>query len=180
MAKKQESANDLFQMAKDYAAAEQELAMERWMYVSIERKTDTPHEWKVLKTYDLPLEVYNRRQWVIRWREARFIDRHPRSDVTTRHSPYSKVQGVNIGMKADLDKLVAAKARLTKQNRLLHEYMDAHKDDLFFDPDSDEQLQKVLAKVKVAEQSIKDAEARLRDKVEEFRKTENNIKKTTI
>lgn len=170
MGKNQEGVDDLYEMAKYIAAAERELEVERWMYVAIERRTDVPHEREVLWVYDLPMWVYDRWRWVISWREARLICRYPRNDVTTFFSPYSKVQGENIGMQADISKLIAAKARLTKHKRLLRDYLEAHKDDIFFDEASDVQLRLAREKVAASEQSIKDAEARMRAKIEEWRR----------
>ena len=41
---KQESVSDLFQMAKDYAKAENELKIEKWVQITIEYNDEVKHE----------------------------------------------------------------------------------------------------------------------------------------
>jgi len=52
--------------AREYARAERELKIKKWVYISIEYRTRT-HDRIVLHTYDLPHDLYERYSWVIRW-----------------------------------------------------------------------------------------------------------------
>jgi len=59
----QESIDDFIQLSKDYAKAEEDLEVQRWVFISIER-TDENCNYVRLFSYDLPREVYERRRWV--------------------------------------------------------------------------------------------------------------------
>ena len=83
---KQESMGDWFQMAKDYAKAEKELKIERWVYISIEYKDEGKLEPVRLFSYNLPREVYERRRWVIRWRLSKLPKERRMTAWTARYA----------------------------------------------------------------------------------------------
>lgn len=62
----QERMDNWMEYAREYARAERELKIKKWVYISIEYRTRT-HDRIVLHTYDLPHDLYERYSWVIRW-----------------------------------------------------------------------------------------------------------------
>lgn len=60
---RQESADDFIQMAKDFAKAERELGVQKWVSICIDRVDENGNREQIFN-YDLPREVYERRVWV--------------------------------------------------------------------------------------------------------------------
>lgn len=175
MASKQESLQDYFLMAKEIAKEEKNLGIEHWDGISIEREGDKVGEYVRLYHYDLPRRVAEKYDWVIRWRAAKLQCQYPRYCVRVYHSPYKKVMGVNIGMQKDIDTFVAAKAQYTKQKRTLDDYISKQKaTNIFFDEDTDQEVVRIKAKLERKKENIEQAEARLMEKVKQY-KTQHNI-----
>ena len=174
MARKHEPLHDYFMMAKEIAKEEKKLGIEHWDSISIEREGDKAGEYVGLYHYDLPRQIAEKYDWVIRWRAARLQCQHPRYCVMVYHSPYKKVMGVNIGMQKDIDTFVAAKAQYTKQKRTLDDYISRQKaTNIFFSEDTDEEVVKIKAKLERKKENIEQAEARLIEKVEQYKKRYN-------
>ena len=172
----QETIPEYFLMAKEIARTEKELSIERWDKITIYRAGDKEGDSIYLYHYDLPRHIAEKYDWVIRWRAARLQCRYPRYRITVYHSPYSKVMGENIGMQKDIDTFVAAKAQLTKQQHFIDNYIYYQKaNNLFFDEDTDEQLIKARAKLLKKKEIIKQAEARLMEKVKQYKQQRNDI-----
>ena len=168
MASKQESLTDYYQMAKEIAKVEKELNIEQWDFVTIERNGDMVGESVRLYSYNLPRRLAEKYEWVFRWRMARLQCQYPRYIVTVRHGLYKKVMGENIGMQKDIDVFVAAKAKLTKQERVLNEYIAYQKaNNIFYDEMTDEQTIKVKAKLVRKKENVEQAEARMIEKVKQ-------------
>lgn len=167
MASKQESLHDYYEMAREIAKIEKNLDIERWVKIIISYK----HEDReiVLYRYDLPVWQYEKWEWVIRWRKAKLQCQHPRELVSQGFDYYKKVMGENIGMQQDIDRFVAAKARVTKQERILAKYItDQKKSNFFFNEETDEQVMKAKAKLKASKESVALAEQRLINKVKYY------------
>lgn len=172
---KQESLQDYFLMAKEIAKEEKNLGIEHWDGISIEREGDKVGEYVRLYHYDLPRQLAEKYDWVIRWRAARLQCQYPRYCVRVYHSPYKKVMGVNIGMQKDIDTFVAAKAQYTKQRRTLDEYISKQKaTSMFFSEDADEEVVRIKAKLERKKENIEQAEARLIEKVKQYKIQQNN------
>ncbi len=136
----QERMDDWMEYARDYAKAERELKIEKWVYISIEYRTKT-RDRIVLYTYDLPRKLYERRSWIIRWRVARLQCLHPKEDIHPYFSYYDRRTGLSTGFDSALSKLSAAKAQITIAERKEKEYIEYQRaNNLFFDETTDEQL----------------------------------------
>lgn len=169
MANKQESLHDYYQMAKEIAKHEKSLGIEHWDSIDIEREGNNAGEYVKLYHYDVPRQLAEKYNWVIRWRAARLQCQNPRYYVRICHSPYSKVMGVNIGMQKDIDTFVAAKAQYTKQQRILDNYISEQKaTNMFFNEDTDPEVVKVKTKLATKKEHIEQAEARLIAKVKQY------------
>lgn len=165
---KQESMDDLFQMAKDLAKAERELKIENWVQISI--CYGHGHQSVILYTYDLPREVYERRMWVIRWRVARLQCQHPRNDVYTSFYYYDKRSGESLEVSSCLSKLISAKAKVSKAEKMMREYIEYNRqNNLFFDGDTDEELVKFREKLERKKLECAECEKRLELLVERRR-----------
>lgn len=170
---KQESVSDLFQMAKDYAKAENELKIEKWVQITIEYNDEVKHEPVRLFIYDLPREVYERRRWVIRWRLARFQCQYPKQYVECYYHYYDRRSGESLGFDSCLFKLISAKAQVTKAERMMREYIEYNrKHNLFFNEETDEELVKFKDKLERKKANVAECEKRL----EELVKRKNNGK----
>lgn len=163
---KQESVNDLFQLAKDCAKAESELKIKKWVQITIEYNSAVDHGPVKLFVYDLPREVYERRRWVIRWRQARFQCQYPRQYVECYFHFYDRRSGESLGFDSCLSKLVSAKAQVTKAERVMHEYIEhSRRNNLFFNEETDEQLVKFRGKLKKKKDNVAECEKRLEELV---------------
>ena len=168
---KQESLSDYFEMAKEIARAEKELGIERWDRICIGRDGNKEGEYILLYSYDLPRDIAEKYNWVIRWRAAKLQCQYPRYCVRVYHSPYSKVMGEDIGMQKDLDRFVAAKAQVTRQERVISQYVEQKRKegDMFYNESEDEDLAKAIAKLQTKKEMVAQAEDRLIQKVKEYK-----------
>lgn len=164
----QEKMDDFMLTAKYYAQAEKELEVRHWVHISIEYKNHAGETVRLF-CYDLPREVYERRKWVIRWREAKLICQHPKDNITLYHSYYDKRLGNDPKLTADLRKLIAAKAQVTKMQSHIVEYVSYQRENnIFFDEKTDVELLKAYEKLSTKIANVQDAETRLRAKINQI------------
>ncbi len=173
----QERVDDFFQMAKHYAKAEKDLGVQRWVFVNFERKDG--YSYIHLFSYDLPREVFEHRRWVIEWRKARFVCQYPKDDVRYTLHFYDKRLGLDIRLNENLNRLISAKAQVTKVQRKIDKYVAYNKaHNLFFDESTDMDLLKARKKLEIKIANVKEAEERMRLKIKQVQeeKNETNIK----
>lgn len=164
----QERIDDFMQMAKDYAKAEKELEVQRWVFISIER-TDGKCNYERLFSYDLPREVYERRRWVIEWRKSRLVCQYPKGNVRYYTCYYDKRLGTDLRLNEDLNRLVSAKAQVTKVQRSIEKYVAYNRENnLFFDENTDTDLQKARDKLAMKIANVQAAEERMRLKIKQI------------
>lgn len=143
---KQETIAGYEQDAKDFAKAEKELKIENWVYISFETHTG---EVKKLHHYDIPRHFLVRWLWLINWRTAKLTCENPRANIKVYYSYYDKRTGLKTGFNTLLSKTAAAKAQITKVERKIQEYIKQETgNNLFFDAQTDELLQKAREKLK--------------------------------
>lgn len=170
----QERIDDFIQLAKYYVKAEKELGVQHWVFISIER-TDGHGNPERLFTYDLPRKVYEHRPWVIEWRRARLVCRYPKDNVRCCYSYYDKRLGTDSRLNDDLRKLAQAKAQVTKVQRRIDEYVAYNRaNNLFFDDDTDVDLQKARAKLKTKIAAVQAVEERMKLKIKQIQENEKN------
>lgn len=164
----QERIDDFMQQAKDYAKAEKELEVQRWVFISIER-TDGNCNYERLFSYDLPREVYERRRWVVEWRRARIVCQYPKGNVMCYFSYYDKRLGTDIRLNEDLRRLISAKAQVTKIQRKIDEYVAYNRtNNLFFDENTDVNLRKAREKLLAKMFAVQSAEERMKLKIKQI------------
>lgn len=164
----QESISDFMEMAREYVKAEKELEVQHWVYIGIER-IDTKGNRVRIFSYDLPREVYKRRDWVIRWREAKLRCQYPKDNVQCCFSFYDKRLGNDSKLTEDLRTLVSAKAQVSIQQRKIDEYVKWHKaNDLFFDESTDMDLLRVREKLSIKQLNVQKCEERLKYKIKQI------------
>lgn len=156
------AADGVFEYFKMQAKAEKELEVERWAVTTIESKKHG-----VLYRYDLPVHLYERWEWVIRWREAKLICQYPKDNIRRYYCPYYKRKGVCMGYSEDISTLVAAKAQVTKTENAIKQYLDSKQGDLFFDENTDEELRKAKHKLAQKKANVEAAEKRMIEKYNE-------------
>ncbi len=162
----QERMDDWMEFAREYAKAERELKIEKWVYISIEYRTES-RERVVLYTYDLPRELYERRHWVVRWREAKLQCLHPKENIRSFFSYYDKRTGLRTDFNSLLSKLSAAKAQITIAERKEKEYLEYQRtNNLFFDEATDEQLVLFRQKLQIKRDNYAALEYQIRSMVE--------------
>lgn len=167
----QESISDFMEIARDYAKGEKELEVQHWVYIGIERIDANGNRVRIF-SYDLPREVYERRNWVVRWREAKCRCQYPKDNVQCYFSFYDKRLGNDQKLSDDLRKLISCKAQVSKQQRLIDEYIDWHrKNDLFFDENTDTELLKIRKKLAQKTVNVQEAEQRLKMKIEQIKQS---------
>ena len=170
----QERIDDFMQQAKDYAKAEKELEVQRWVFISIER-TDGNCNYERLFSYDLPREVYERRRWVVEWRRARLVCQYPKGNVMCYFSYYDKRLGTDIRLNEDLRRLISAKAQVTKVQRNIEQYVAYNRaNNLFFDESTDADLRKAREKLLSKMLAVQAAEERMRLKIKQIYNGQRN------
>lgn len=151
-----ERIDDWMQMAKDLAHAERELQIEHWVYITFEYREDDRSR-VVLHKIDMPRRMFDRWQWLVEWRRAKYVCQYPRKGVQVYYCYYDKRTGLQTGFGSLLSCVAAAKAQITKIGRKMEEYVSYMSgNDLFFDPTTDEKLR--CAKKKLAQKRAKFAE----------------------
>ena len=157
---KQESMDDWFQMAKDYAKAEKELKVEQWAEVTLyygyaDKQVSLYH-------YNLPREMYFRYEWVIRWRIARLQCKYPKQIISKSLYFYDKRSGESMDVSSCLSKLISAKAQVTKAERMMREYIEHNRqNNMFFDENTDEELVRFCKKLESKKSKCAECEERL-------------------
>lgn len=161
--------DDYIQYARDMAKAERELEIEIWVIISFYRKDSNDENIPIFR-YDLPKKLADKYSWVIDWRKAKLVCQYPRGNVSHTYCLYDRHSGEDYSFGSDLSRLAAAKAQVTKVQRTIREYINWQKqNNLFFDEDKDEMLSKARNKLKIKEENVRQAEYRLRKKVESYR-----------
>lgn len=154
------------QYAKDMAKAEKELKIEQWVIISFYRTTERGKKVPLFK-YDLPRKVADKYDWVIQWRRAKLICQFPKGNVTHTYCLYDKHSGEDYSFGSCLSSLASVKAQVTKMERRIKEYIEWQKqNNLFFNEQTDEMLQKAVTKLKIKKKNVLETETRLLQKVE--------------
>ena len=149
------------QYARDMAKAEKELEIELWVIISFYRTTEQGGK-VLLFRYDLPRKVADKYDWVVRWRRARLTCQYPKGNVTHTYCLYDRHSGEDYSFGSCLSSLAAAKAQVTRMERRIREYTAWQKqNNLFFDEQTDEMLQKAVAKLKIKKENVITAMGRL-------------------
>lgn len=177
---KQENCDDLYELARDYAQAEAELGVQHWVYIEFTKDAGDESSERIF-SYNLPREVYERRRWVVRWREAVLVCRFPRANVSRFCSYYDRRLGNDVRLTDDLRRLVAAKAQVTRARRKLEEYVAWNRaNNLFFDEATDEELARFRAKLARKVAGVEAAEERMKRKIEEYENTLHAAQKGVV
>lgn len=164
----QESIDDFIQMAKDYAKAEKDLDVQRWVFVSFER-IDEQGNYVRLFSYDLPREIYDRKRWVMEWRKAKLVCKYPKGNVRYTLSFYDKRLGLDTRINEDLKRLLAAKAQVTRVRRKIEEYVSYNKvHNMFFDESTDADLLQAREKLAIKIANVRAAEERMKLKIKQI------------
>ncbi len=158
--------DEWMQKAKDYAKAERELKIDKWVLITYYRiKKNGEHE-KIFE-YDLPREIWLKWLWVVNWRSAILTCKYPRGGVYHTLVFYDKRSGESLDIKSCLSRLISAKAQVTKVQRAIDDYVTWNRDNnMFFDENTDEQLIVTRKKLAVKIANVTEAEERLKLKVE--------------
>lgn len=165
----QESIHEFYEMVRAEKKAAFEVKAEKWYKITIEA-TIRPGERKTFYTYDVPDSFLNKYDWVFRWRRAKIQCLHPKLCMTQYICPYFKKEGVLFEYhNSVLSKYIAAKARVTRQQKKVDEYLFSQQSSLFFNPDEDQQLQKILGKLQSAKAMLAQMEKQIDTIVKEHK-----------
>lgn len=165
----QERLNDWYDYAKELAKAERELKVDHWVFISFEtRNADGTTE--RLHHIDIPRQMLERWLWLIEWRRAKLICRFPRKHIMTCYSYYDKHSGQEAGINTLLNKVIAAKAQITRTKKIIDLYVnDMVQNNMFFCPATDERLLKAKAKLERKQQNYNDLYSLLQENTEKQR-----------
>lgn len=166
---KQESMDNWFQMARDHAKAEKELKIEQWVEVTLyygyaDKQVNLYH-------YNLPREMYFKYEWVVRWRMAKLQCQYPKEIVSTSLRFYDKRSGESMEVSGWLNKLISAKAQITRAERKMNEYIEYNRqNNMFFDENADEELVKFNEKLDRKKANVAECEKRLKSIIDKRKK----------
>lgn len=164
----QEKIDDFMEYAKYYAQAEKDLGVQSWVYISIHYK-DYEGNIRKLFSYDLPRSVYERRTWVIKWRQAKLKCTFPKEDVSCTFCYYDKRLGNDPKLTDDLKTLTAAKAQVTKVQNQIDSYVKHERENnIFFDEATDKDLIKAKEKLALKKSNVDAAEKRMYEKINQI------------
>lgn len=113
---------------------------------------------KILSSYDLPRELYERRQWVITWRAAWWQCKYPKRHIQTMHAYYDKKTGQNL-LDPKFIRITTCKRMITKMKNKITEYEAARTKELFWDKDRDNVYQKGLRKLRMYQEELEQLQA---------------------
>lgn len=165
----QENMGGWMEYAREYAKVQREMKIEKWVCITIEYRTKERQR-VVLFRYDLPRDVYERRQWVIRWRHARLLCQYPKENVQTYFSYYDKRTGLSMDFGSVLSRLSAAKAQITIARRKEQKYLAYQRqNNMFFDEAEDEMLAKFRRKLHDKIRKYAELETEIRLSVKDVR-----------
>lgn len=157
---KQESVDDLYQLAKDLAKAEKDLKIEKWIEVTL--YYGHGKEQVNLYRYNLPRDMYFRYEWVIRWRMAKLQCQYPKKIINSSLYHYDKRSQESLELGSCLSRLISAKAQITKAERKMCKYILYNRqNNLFFNEESDEELVKFREKLERKKKECAECEKRL-------------------
>ena len=92
-------------------------------------------------------------------------------NVTHTYCLYDRHSGEDYSFGSCLSSLAAAKAQVTRMERRIREYTTWQKqNNLFFDEQTDEMLQKAVTKLKIKKENVQEAERRLQRKAEKHQR----------
>ena len=143
----QENMGDWMEYAREYAKAQREMKIEKWVCITIEYRTKERQR-VVLFRYDLPRDIYERHPWVVRWRHARLLCQYPKENIQTYFSYYDRRTGLSMDFGSVLSRLSAVKAQITIARRKEQEYLEYQRqNNMFFNEVEDETLAKFRRKL---------------------------------
>lgn len=148
---------EYIEIAKPYAKEERALGVEVWVKVGFTLYRDTQFI-KTLKTYDLPRGMLSRWQWLIHWRYCWFVCHYPRFHIHTEYSYYDKKRGIPAGFDSALNKLISAKAQVTKIQNAIAQYSEEKKQQLFSNLEEDPIYIRSIKKLEEKKQKVTEAE----------------------
>lgn len=120
-------------------------------------------------------ELYEERKWVVEWRKAKLVCQYPKGCVRYTLHFYDKRLGNNIQLNKDLNRLISAKAQVTKAQRNIDKYVAYNKaHNLFFDESTDTDLLKAREKLEAKITNVKEAEERMRLKIKQIQEGRND------
>nr|UWG76649.1 MAG: hypothetical protein [Bacteriophage sp.] len=120
-------------------------------------------------------ELYEERKWVVEWRKAKLVCQYPKGCVRYTLHFYDKRLGNNIQLNKDLNRLISAKAQVTKAQRNIDKYVAYNKaHNLFFDESTDTDLLKAREKLEAKIINVKEAEERMRLKIKQIQEGRND------
>ena len=99
-----------------------------------------------LKVYEYPRRIIESRHWLIRYLLAKYQVRFPRHSVDVYWAYFEPMTREKASSRRRLQ-ISSAKGQITKVEGQIQRYLDAMKQDLFFDKDNDEFLNKLKAKL---------------------------------
>lgn len=85
----QENMGDWMEYAREYAKTQREMKIKKWVCITIEYRTKERQR-VVLFRYVFSRDVYERRQWVVRWHHAQLLRQYPKENVQTYFSYYDR------------------------------------------------------------------------------------------
>lgn len=154
--------SSFLEYGKAYKMAMKDLKAEHWVLISLRTKING--EDKLLYQYDIPVKMNERWGWVIEWRRSRLNCMYPKNGVRAYYSFYYRVENEEMKEYNDCIKsLIAFKAKITLQENNIKKYLDAHKNELFFDPENDEKFIRIKRRLENAKRNVENTTQRLND-----------------
>lgn len=131
-----------------------EFGIERWVCIKIrlvalkpDGSSDHNADKKLLAMYDLPRDLYERKEWIVRWRMAYWQCKYPRNHIERSHTYYDKKTGSTEIYSAALE-VRTCRANVTKILKAMESYKQQYVPTFFNpSPETTDSWKKALLKL---------------------------------
>lgn len=123
-------------------------------YIRITIFSEDGNNEKIFRIYEIPRRMLHNRLYVLTWIKSYFQVRNPHCFVQHKIDCFDNVSKRSLGISSTLQKVISAKAQVTRQKRLLSQYEEDRKKTLFFDMQEDSIYQKGLMKLREKEMKL--------------------------
>lgn len=149
-----ESIVEYFELQNYKTQIEKQMDIQCWVHITVESR-GVKRKRHVMHHYDLPRELAERWEWVIRWRRSKCQCQYPRENVCVYYSYYNKKIGDNEELNRLQRQIISAKAWITMYSRRAEEYVkEQSENNLFFNEATDELLLKARSKIASKEEAL--------------------------
>ncbi len=140
------------ELLDDLDTATKDLGVDEYIRITI--FSEDGNDKKIFRIYEIPRRIIHNRLYVLTWIKSYFQVRNPHCFVQHKIDCFDNASKRPLGISSTLQKVISAKAQVTRQKRLLLQYEEDRKKTLFSDMSEDAIYQKGLIKLREKEMKL--------------------------